>query len=223
MLNHTLLRKSLLCISVATSLVLAGCASPNGSQSFQPGNGNFAKMKSSGIGAGVGCAIGAFGTHMMGGNALAGCAVGAAGGAAVGYAKARQDEIDEVRLAQQQMPGSIVQTREVQVIDRSTGQSSQAQVLNVMAVPLSPRALNNPEGRKVFNNLGALAKKQDAFIVVTGAGTPRQQEQAAALLRRGGANNVSIEPDAIMPAQIGLPSDMVIIVTPIDKSSVISV
>lgn len=201
------MKKSLVLTVVVLSLI--SCASTDTNT-----------FKFAGIGAGVGCVAGGVLASLTGGKPGVGCAIGAAGGALIGYAKAREAELTAMRDAQAAFSGSKVETQTVAVTDKATGEERKIEAFRSLAVPLSARALTDDQGQKVFFNLGRLAKKHDAVVTVTG-GTTAERKQAVYLIKASGALNVHADPT--VRASIGRKNDLIVIVAPANKSKFIEV
>lgn len=207
----------------AVILALSGCATtgPDGQQAPMMSDASMAKMKSTGIGAGVGCVAGAVMASMTGGKPAVGCAIGAAGGAAIGFVKAREEELAEMRLAQAELPGAQLETRPVQVTEKATGKVEKVDAFSTLAVPMSPASVANPSGAKVLNRMGTLAAKQNSIVTISGGGTQAQRDQAAMMLYQGGAKQVIFDPK--VKTSVGKKGDLVVTLSPANAASQVEV
>ena len=147
----TIARVSLCVVSAA--LVVSGCAGMDD------------KMKATGIGAAIGCGVGALLAKGTKRDAAKGCAIGALAGGLAGYLKARQDEIDAAReaaAAVAAVPGAsagTVETQVVQVTDQATGKTESVEAFKGLSVDVPLSQLATPNGQAVMTKLDTYARR----------------------------------------------------------------
>lgn len=123
------------------------------------------KSKSVGIGAAIGCGLGALVAKGTKGDAAQGCVIGAVAGGLTGYLKARQDEINAAReaaAAVTSVPGAsagTVQTDVVQVTDQATGETKPVEAFKAISVDVPLSQLATPNGQAVMSKLDTYAKR----------------------------------------------------------------
>lgn len=141
-----------LCV-VSAALAVSGCAGMDD------------KMKTAGIGAAIGCGVGALLAKGTKGDAAKGCAIGAVAGGLAGYLKARQDEINAAREAAAvvaSVPGAsagTVQTQVVQVTDQTTGKTESVETFKAISVDVPLSQLATPNGQAVMAKLDTYARR----------------------------------------------------------------
>lgn len=124
------------------------------------------KSKSATLGAAFGCAAGAILANISGHDAAGGCAAGALVGGIVGYEKARQDELNAAKLAQQNAVSSLpgaqageVVADNISVTEKATGQVKQVQVFREANIDLPLSKKGTPEFNSAMDKLKAFAEK----------------------------------------------------------------
>lgn len=166
--------RTTLCI-VSAAVLVSGCATVDD------------KTKSAGIGAAIGCGLGALVAKGTKGDAGKGCAIGAVAGGLAGYLKARQDEIKAAReaaAAVASVPGAsagTVQTEVVQVTDQATGKTESVEAFKAISVDVPLSQLATPNGQAVMTKLDTYAKRvadERANTVAMDVSTAPQREPA---------------------------------------------
>jgi hypothetical protein len=138
---------------LSAALVSSGCANVDN------------KAVSAGIGAAIGCGVGALVAKGTKGDPGKACAVGAVVGGIAGYVKARQDELKAAReaaAAVATVPGataSEVQTQVVQVTDQATGKTESVETFKAISVDVPVSQLSTPNGQAVMAKLDTYAKR----------------------------------------------------------------
>jgi hypothetical protein len=139
--------------AVSATIALSGCESMD------------KKTASAGVGAAIGCAVGALVAKGTKGDAAKGCGIGAVAGGLAGYLKARQDELKAAReaaAAVASVPGAsagAVQTQVVQVTDQATGKVEAVETFKALSVDVPLSQLNTPNGQAVMTKLDTYAKR----------------------------------------------------------------
>lgn len=151
-------------LSTLALVLLAGCATQPGSQSSTGQIDH--KATSAGAGSAIGCIGGAVLAKLAGGKALAGCAAGAVVGGLIGFEKARQEEIMAARKAQEDAIAEVngakanpVVTEEVQVRDKTTGETKRIQAVKEVSIDLPLSQKHTPEFDAAMDKIKKLAEK----------------------------------------------------------------
>lgn len=197
-------------IAVVLTLILTACATgPNG----QP----FSKEESTAVNAGIGCAMGAVLAKVTGARATEGCVAGGVIGGIAGYVTAREKELADAKQTAAEVPRARLETQKVSVSDQSTGERKSVDSFKAMSVPMNPRyALNSSDGRDTLLKLGQLAAKYKSSVTLAG-GTSNDREQAAAILRSGGALDIHADNTIHTSAYAAKPTDLLVILQAADR------
>lgn len=164
--------KTSICV-VSIALLLSSCANMD------------SKTSTAGIGAALGCGLGALVAKGTKGDIRKGCAFGAVAGGMAGFLKARQDEINAAReaaAAVASVPGAsagAVQTQVVQVTDQATGKTESVEAFKAISVDVPLSQLATPNGKAVMTKLDTYAKRvadERANTVAMDVSTAPQRE-----------------------------------------------
>lgn len=125
------------------------------------------KIESTSAGVIAGCATGMVVAFVIKGNPMRACLGGAVAGGALGYEKARREELAQARreaetLKQQNAAAAsapVVQTQAVQVVDAESGRVQEVEAFRGMTVDLPLSQVDTPEGREVLRKLDLYARK----------------------------------------------------------------
>lgn len=138
---------------VALSVAVGGCASVD------------QKTQSAGVGAAVGCATGAVLAKLTKNDAKTACLAGAVVGGLIGCQRARSSEIDDAKVAVDDVvkvsgaKAAPVRTYTVTVTDKQTGKTEAVRAFKSVSVDIPLSQLDTNDGKEAMRKLNAYARK----------------------------------------------------------------
>lgn len=147
------MKQNIAVLPVCVALALSACTTMDN------------KTQSAGIGAAIGCGVGAVLATLTENDAGGGCAAGALVGGIVGYVKARNAEVDEARQASEaaaKVKGAKVapvQTQQIKVVDTKANKTETVSAFKSVSVDIPVSQVDTPEGREAIRKLEEYARR----------------------------------------------------------------